>query len=220
MISIELLSGEIYQNIYPTENCVKYSDLIKHIKKPKDPRFEEYDKKKNHVYSDYQIVVSTSLRFIDKKSQKKINLKDNIDFDNVLILWFKYRYAYVLSSWHIEIKNPEKVSNNPDDIIKNPILIAFIKNQTHELCRLAIEGIPMTIRYIYHENLTHELCELAVNKASLTLKFVPDCFKTLELCEKSVSRNIRACKYFPPEFLNEKCEYFLEKYTYIRLVYN
>ena len=93
MIQIETLSGQPYDTIYLNETDSKYSDIIKHVKKPfKD--YPEYDPDR-FEFLGYRIYVKTDIKLFNKG--QLINLGDDISFnkeDSILQIFIKYEYVY------------------------------------------------------------------------------------------------------------------------------
>mgnify|MGYP000317113444 CR=1 FL=1 len=66
-----------------------------------------------------------------------------------------------------------------------PVVIRYVRNQTEELCRVAIEKNPYALSYI--RNQTEEMCLLAMKKDSMMLEWIKN--QTEELCLSAVRRN-------------------------------
>ena len=69
--------------------------------------------------------------------------------------------------------------------------IRYVKNQTEELCQLAICRHGLTLEYI--KNQTEELCKLAVSQDGRALQYVQN--QTEEICKLAVSQNGYAIRY-------------------------
>lgn len=86
-------------------------------------------------------------------------------------------------------------------ISQNGLLINYIKEQTPELCMLAVQQNGLALKYI--NNKTPELCKLAVQQNGLALQYVPE--QTPELCKLAVQQNGLAIEYVK-EQTPELCE--------------
>jgi hypothetical protein len=95
--------------------------------------------------------------------------------------------------------------------------IQFVNNQTPELCEIAIESDPMSIRFIQEQNRTHRLCikairlnpdcvqyihskdmhELAVSLKGSTLQYIPDEHKDYIMCADAIHKNPMVIQYVP-----------------------
>ncbi len=87
-------------------------------------------------------------------------------------------------------------------IQQEPKRLMFVKNQTKELCLLAVRKNGTNIRYVKEQ--TPELCMEAVKQGGLSLKYVKD--QTPELCMVAVKRdgyNIQYVKEQTPELCME-----------------
>ena len=114
-------------------------------------------------------------------------------------------------------------------ITQNAYLLRFVKNQTKELCELAVQITPSTIRYV--EKQTAELCEMAVKKDGYALQYVviPQTEnmgklavrqngmalhlvkpQTKETCEIAINRHINSL-YHVEDQTKELCEMALDK---------
>ena len=94
----------------------------------------------------------------------------------------------------------------PDDfwlIIFNHSCIAFeyIKNQTEELCVLAINKNPWLIASVHDQFLTEELCKLAVNISGIVLQLIKN--QTKDICTLAVKQHGMALKYVQNQFLTK-----------------
>ncbi len=72
----------------------------------------------------------------------------------------------------------------------------FIKNKTHNICKLAVEYNGMLLEYVpkeIKELKDNELCEIAVRNEGLALKFVDD--QTDKICELAVQNNGMALQF-------------------------
>lgn len=116
----------------------------------------------------------------------------------------------------------------------NALTIKYIKNQTPDLCNLAIAYNPECIKYIKNQD---EYCSLVMDKAPNFFKYINNptyamCLKagkynglllyyikyqTLELCKLAVENNIFAFQYVNEKIQNDLSMYVLNKdYTMIK----
>ena len=79
--------------------------------------------------------------------------------------------------------------------------IYYIKDQTPELCKMAITIEPTAIQFIKYQ--THELCILAVSNNGLTLKYIDN--KTYDVCRAAILSDFNALQYIS-EPSHELCE--------------
>ena len=76
-------------------------------------------------------------------------------------------------------------------IIQTPSNIRYIKNQTEELCKLAVSQDGFALQYV--QNQTEEICKLAVSQNGIAVIYVKN--QTEELCKLAVSQNGIALQY-------------------------
>lgn len=87
--------------------------------------------------------------------------------------------------------------------------ICYIKNQTEELCKLAILQCSDAIKDIRQENLTEEICELAIEKDVKLISWIPEKFQTEKICQIVFDRDpslIRDIKNQKPEYCKKAIE--------------
>jgi hypothetical protein len=191
MIRIYNASGGIHQQIYITENDNTYNDLIKYIKLPKHPLFDEFNKNKNilsinNIYVETIPVLSNILG--------EVNMNDNINEDE-LYIGFKYKYFSVMllplyrtthntcnlhyieirsiiSDTDINIDNYDKLKNI---ILIDPYQLIFIEpnyKNYHELCLIVVQQKQYMIKYICDKLQTEEICKLTVQQNISALEYV------------------------------------------------
>ena len=98
--------------------------------------------------------------------------------------------------------------------------IQFIENQTPELCEIAIESDPMSIRFIQEQNITHRLCikairlnpdciqhihikdmyGLAVSLKPSALQYIPEEHKDYIMCADAIHKDPMAIQYVPQTY--------------------
>ena len=193
MISIKTLSGAIYQQIYVNEEDKTYGSLLKYINQPghpKHPKFREYIS--SHKYDPYEVVVNSFMKLLDENGGG-IKLDDEINFDNAITFYIKYKYGYVyihsnisyISQIYVDIDPIEDQSE--DNCVKaielNPFQLALVENQTIEMCKIAVIQNYNLLRYVNKENQTEEIFKLAVRKNSDALKYIPIEKRTDEIME-------------------------------------
>ena len=216
MITIYNGSGSVYQTILPTENDITYDDLIKYIKIPKHPEFDEID---FNYEIDYTVFVETSIILFDncESGCNKIKLDDEIN-KNELFVMFNYKY-YLFSNYYgyYELINDIKDYNNIFDAIRsnfykiifidpqienynaickfiveqNGYLLRYVKKQTDEICKLTVQENGMTLRHVKVQ--TDEICKLAVQQDAYALEYVEN--QTEEICKFAVQQDAYALEY-------------------------
>jgi hypothetical protein len=73
--------------------------------------------------------------------------------------------------------------------------LRFMLNcQTLEICRIAVYGNPMLIKWVKEEFQTIDLCTIAVRYDGMLLEFIKN--KTKELCSIAFQNNKNASKFF------------------------
>lgn len=129
-----------------------------------------YEKSKAHLYwKSY----GTKLAFIEIPDNARVYVKRNNFKTDKLI-----------------IKNITDFSNIDDDdwisIFKHDYgVLKHIKNQTNEMCILAVQNDGCALQYI--NNQSEEICILAVQNNPLALRYVKN--QTDEICEQAVQKN-------------------------------
>ena len=216
MITIYNGSGSVYQTILPTENDITYDDLIKYIKIPKHPEFDEID---FNYEIDYTVFVETSIILFDncESGCNKIKLDDEIN-KNELFVMFNYKY-YLFSDFYgyYEFINDIKDYDNIFDAIRsnfyniifidpqienyneickfivqrNGYLLRYVKKQTEEICKLAVQDVPEVLKYAKKQ--TEEICKRAVWRCGCLLKYVKD--QTEEICKLAIMSDCYALEY-------------------------
>ena len=100
-----------------------------------------------------------------------------LDLDNkVLISDF---YIWKNNNWCIRMIN------------KNGVNLQYIKEQSEEMCKLAVCQNGYALQYVIVQ--TEEICKLAICKNGDALQFVND--QTKEICDFAVSHDARARRY-------------------------
>jgi hypothetical protein len=69
--------------------------------------------------------------------------------------------------------------------------LEYIKEQTYELCKIAVQKDGTCINYV--KNQTNELCKLAISQHYSALNYIKN--QTFEICKFAVSCNIDSYKY-------------------------
>jgi hypothetical protein len=210
MISIKTFSGQPFQIIHITEDDMTYNDLLKYIKIPPHPRFEEY----NRELFTGDITVKPYIKLFH--IAEEVNLKDIIDFDSELTIGFYFEYYHFnylrendMDDYGVNFGDD---FNLPDTstydkcktlIEENPFNIIFIPNEMmlDELCKLAFHQNSDVLQYV--KNQTEEICKLAVRLNGDALKFVKE--QTEEICKLAVQQNGMALQ-FVKEQTEEICK--------------
>lgn len=123
------------------------------------------------------------------------------------------------SPFMFDVKEPtmrgEKISkesiNDKYELYKlllshNGLLLHYIKEQTGELCEIAVKQNGMAIKDVQEELLTYKLYKSAVQNTGLALKYIKN--QTQELCQLAVENFVDAFEFVEPEFLTpELCKY-------------
>lgn len=116
-------------------------------------------------------------------------------------------------------------------IPKNSYALKYVKNQTEEICRFAVqqkshvlkreksESQPVydcwgtALKYVAPQYVTYDICLLAVQKEASALEFVPEQFKSEEICTLAVKQTGYTLRYVknPSE---ELCKLAVQKDGY------
>ena len=106
MITFYDYSGNIYQIILPNENDITYNDLIKYIKIPENPQFDEIDFNKkiyNTIFVKTLIILYDYYSYYsDSNNCNEIKLEDEINKDKLIIV---FDYKYYIHDDNIEYNN-------------------------------------------------------------------------------------------------------------------
>lgn len=86
------------------------------------------------------------------------------------------------------------------EVAKNPYNIQYVREQTEELCKLAVQIYPYTIKYVKDQ--TEELCKLAVENNGYAIEYVRE--QTPELCKIAVEEEPYALEYVNLEFITQE----------------
>jgi hypothetical protein len=215
MISIKTFSGQPFQTIHVTEDDTTYNDLLKYIKIPPHPRFEEYNR-----FTDYVIGVKPYIKLFH--NTEEVNLNNTIDFDSELIIGFYFEY-YHCNNFRENDMDDYDVKfgddfNLPDTstydkcktlIEADPFNIIFIPNEMmlDKLCKLTVRQNSRLLKYIKEQ--TEEICKLAVQQNGLSLKYVKE--QTEEICKLAVKQNGLSLKYVK-EQTEEICKLAVQEY--------
>ena len=193
MISIKTFTGQPFQNIHVTEDDTTYNDLLKYIKIPPHPRFEEYNRKLDLCKDTSNIYVKPYINFFHITNE--VNLKDIIDFDSELTIGFYFEYYCF--DWDQEIYEKFGDDFNLPDI------------STYEKCKTLIEECPFNVMFMRDKIFTYELCKLAVQQDGCVLQCV-DC-QTEELCKLAVQQYGHSLQWVKDQ-TEELCRLAVQKY--------
>ncbi len=147
----------------------------------------------NHLYD------IKYLRYVTLLDNEPIYVEDN-----------KYKVKQFILSERIKIKEFIKSQNMIDIISEYPYELKYIKNQTDEICKIAVKQEGYTLVYVknqideickiavkqygraleYVKNQTDEICQLAVKEDGLALEYVKN--QTDEICQLAVMQDGRA----------------------------
>ena len=181
MISIKTFSGQLFQTIHVTEDDITYNDLLKYIKIPPHPRFEEYNRNKFTLY----ITVKPYIKLFHITNEVKLN--DIIDFDSELTIGFYFKYYHYDYDFGDNINNDDDYYNYYYYYVKFGDDFNLPDTSTYEKCKTLIEADPFNIIFIPNEMMLDELCKLAVQQNNVVLKYVEE--QTNELCKFAVRQN-------------------------------
>lgn len=78
-------------------------------------------------------------------------------------------------------------------IPKNAGALKFVKNQTKDICELAVQKNGTSIEYVKEEFLTEDICIMAVKNNYLALAYISK--QTDEMCRLAVQQNSSALYY-------------------------
>ncbi len=82
--------------------------------------------------------------------------------------------------------------SNIEEVLKEcPKMLFFVKEQTEELCKIAVSKSGLSLQYV--KNQTYDICKLAVYNNAFSLMYVKN--KTYDLCEYAVQKNIEIFEY-------------------------
>jgi hypothetical protein len=211
MISIKTFSGQLFQTIHVTEDDITYNDLLKYIKIPPHPRFEEY----NRELFTRDITVKPYIKLFHITDEVKLN--DIIDFDSELTIGFYFEYYaygnkigddYYLPDTSTYDKCKTLIEADPFNIIfindemmtdelyklavqRNGFSLQYVKEQTEEICKLAVRQYGFSLRHVKDQ--TEELCKLAVRQNGYALRDVK--IQTEEICKLAVQQYGCALKF-------------------------
>lgn len=107
------------------------------------------------------------------------------------------------------------IKNQTDEICKKAIenncfAIQYVQNKTEDLCKLAIKHCPMTLEYI--DNQTDTICQMALISEPYTLQFIKnDNHNYCKLAMKYNVTSVQFCKH-QKEFLPDIKEKFNKSY--------
>jgi len=87
--------------------------------------------------------------------------------------------------------------------------LQHVRNQTDEICRLAVEQKGLALFYVYTHNKTEELCKIAVQQDGTALTYVPVHLRSEEMCSIAVKQNGCALSFVPNQ-INDICKRFVE----------
>jgi hypothetical protein len=227
MIRIKTFSGQPFQTIHVTEDDTTYNDLLKYIKIPPHPRFEEYNRELYYPDID-NIWVKPYIKFFHITNE--INLKDIIDFDSELTIGFYFEYYRFNFNFFWDQNTYEKFGddfNLPDTstyekcktLIENcPFNIIFINNEiltsemmTEEIYKNVVRESGSLLQFIPYEKQTEEICKLAVQKNGCALEWVKN--QTEEICKLAVRQNGGAL-YYVKNQTEEICKLAVQQFGF------
>lgn len=99
----------------------------------------------------------------------------------------------------------------------NGLAFEYIKDQSEEICKYAIQKNQWLLEYVQDQFLTEELCKLAVQENGIILQLVKN--QTYDICNLAVQHNGMALKYVQDQFLTEELCKLAIKQDYRSLEY-
>jgi len=138
----------------------------------------------------------------DKFKADKIIIKDITNFDDVP------------DSFWINI-----LSKNGYAVHQNGYVLEYVKNQTEEICKLAVQHHGYALKYVKEQFKTEEICKLAVQQYGLALEYVKE--QTDKICKLAVQQDGLALQYVKDPFLTEEiCKLAVQQnglaYVYVK----
>ena len=61
-------------------------------------------------------------------------------------------------------------------------VLKTLKEQTEEMCKIAVQENGLALQYVHEKNKTEEICKLAVQQNQNALQYVPNKNKTEQSC--------------------------------------
>ena len=94
-------------------------------------------------------------------------------------------------------------------VTKNPLLLEYVRNQTHEICKRAVTVNGLSLQYVIDK--TDDICLKALRQNGLSLKYIKD--PTEEMCITAVTQNPNAINYIkdPSDEVRTKASEMLYK---------
>jgi hypothetical protein len=148
-----------------------------------DPCNIRYVKNKSHEIC--KLAVESNAYAIDYLNQK-------CQTDEICMLAIK---TYLNSFVNIRNKTLELCNYV---LVRDGLLLRYIKNQTEEMCELAIKNNPSAFEFV--KNKTPKLCNMAISKDGNLIRFVK--IQTQEICQIAVRQNKDSI-----QFVNKKYKY-------------
>jgi hypothetical protein len=132
-----------------------------------------------------------------------------------------YRAAVVKSVDAIKFCQPPTSEDAVWLIQRDPLLLRHVRNQTPELCELAVGINGLALQYVVTQSLnicsiavhqnpaalqyaqfqTYEMCKRAIEKKPMMLAWVRE--QTIDLCQLAISINKKAIRHVWPSIFNE-----------------
>ncbi len=127
----------------------------------------------NNDYSDDEDNVS----LLNKELNKLIKYNDYALDENV----FKFIKKIKL------INDFYNNQSNIEEVLKDcPDMIFFVKEQTEELCKIAVSNYGLSLQYV--KNQTNDICKLAILNNVYSFNYIQN--KTYDLCKYAIQQNI------------------------------
>jgi len=125
-----------------------------------------------------------------------VSLGYDDEYEDILIEYYEWK-----ENEHI---NDLSYEEQLKEIHRNPSLLKFIKNQTEDMCLLAVSRSCYVLGYVHNQ--TDEICMTAVEHNGIVLEDVEN--QTDEICYAAVLSNENAIQYIRDEDMRKRIESF------------
>lgn len=236
-----------------TDDAYHHGSMLRSGSKLKGDELIFCDKSKCHLFLKYYGINALHVAFIEIPDDamvyvfndcfrtSKAKITEIVPFENVEDeFWISLikNNGFVDSQESTKAFEKSKLfSNGFVDSQKstNGKLLKYVKEQTYELCKLAVEQDPEAFMFVKEEFITDELCELvlskkgkmlqcfkhknmiteelyklAVKQNGLALEFVKEEHQTYEMCKLAVEQNAWALQYVKNQ-TDELCKLAVQK---------
>ena len=165
-------------------NCITYVKNITDRIKKEFISADPYNifKLVNPSENDYIAYVNSSRAIADIQCIPKEK------FTSKIKLAILSRYPTFICSMPLEEQTIEQINKV---LSIDPINIQYVNQNLvtdNELCSIILKD-ALYLPYIKKERITQEMCDIAVNAKPQTIKFVPECYQTNKLCKLAIDRD-------------------------------